>query len=154
MLGSSLPCVLSCLRTSDCDLICEQQSVAICNYGQCFLSSFADISVSSGIQCCCEKSEASLIFSLLLILFILSLGLRFHALTRLCFPDVCHDLFILILFFFLMFNDLTRLYLDVCCSRIIILGIYEVPFSFTDSSFMSVKFSCIMFQNISWFLFL
>lgn len=55
--------------------------------------------------------------------------------------------------FSLMFNNFIRLYLDIYYSRIIILGMYEVPFWLANSSFTSVKFSCIIFQNIYWFYF-
>lgn len=89
-------------------------------------------------------------FSLLLILFILPSSLRSNALTRVCFLDIHHNLFILIILFLC---SIAKLYLDVCNSGIIVLGIYGVQFWFADSCFISVKFSCIIFQKISWFLF-
>lgn len=74
VLGCSAVFVLSSLGTSDCNFTFARQSVVICSYVKvAFPQTFVDIILlSSGIECCCEKSETSLIASFLLILFILS----------------------------------------------------------------------------------
>ena len=59
-------------------------------------------------------------FSLLLILFILSSSLRSNALTRMCFLDTHPNLFILIILFLC---SVAKLYLNVYNSGVIVLGI-------------------------------
>lgn len=122
MLGCSAVFVLSSLGTSDCNFTFARQSVVICSYVKvAFPQTFVDIILlSSGIECCCEKSETSLIASFLLILFILSY--LWGLIIQLgCAFLIAIMTYLFSLLFSLMFINLSRLYHDAYYSGIFLI---------------------------------